>query len=445
MQTNAALPGVTIEWVNHASFIVSAGGMRLLCDPWLTGSAFNNGWRHVTPTRFSAGDFGSITHVWISHQHPDHFAPGDLKSVPPEVRAGVTVLYQTVPDKLVVSWLKSAGYKGTRELPMQQWVRLNDDTELLCGSLDDDSWLAVRTGALTLLNVNDCVLKRAEDIADIKRLVGQVDVLFTQFSYAQWIGNPEDTQRRKADAAEKFARIRLQCRILNPQYVVPFASFIYFSNTENFFMNDAMNRVGSVASFIEEDLGKRAVVLYPGERWKVGEPADWRAAAQRYDADVRARLDAGPVDVPRTVGREQFVSYVNDFLKRLRRKNPLFSLFMREETTFYLTDHEQAFRLGPKGVRAADAGARESDIATCSENVLYAFRTPWGGNTLHVSGRFQSYVPGGHLRFFRVMSQLHYYNRTAIDLHWVAAQCARVPRGVSRRLARLTRRAAQTV
>ena len=33
-----------LEFVNHASYVLESGGVRLLCDPWLEGTAFNDGW-----------------------------------------------------------------------------------------------------------------------------------------------------------------------------------------------------------------------------------------------------------------------------------------------------------------------------------------------------------------------------------------------------------------
>jgi hypothetical protein len=430
---------IEIHWVNHASFVYARGGVRLLCDPWLSGTAFNNGWRHITPTRFEPRDFRDITHVWISHQHPDHFAPQDLRRVAREDRERLTVLYQTVPDKLVVSWLRSAGFKDVRELPMEQWTSIGPGVEVLCGALADDSWLAVRSPGLTVLNVNDCVLKHRNDVAAIKALVGDVDVLLTQFSYAQWIGNAEETERRRADAREKFQRIRLQCEVLDPQIVIPFASYIYFSNRENFFMNDAVNRIGDICTFIETDLGRKAVVLYPGESWRVPETADWRPAALRYEADFASCLSAGPLDTPRMSDPLGFVQHVNDFLNRLRKKNPIAALTLRESATLYLTDHCSAYRLSARGLKPIALARTDSDLATSSENVLYAFRTPWGANTLHVSGRFESFRPDGHLRFFRLMGKLHYYNRTPVNAAWVRKQLARIVRGAFRRLGRATR------
>ena len=42
-----------IRWVNHASYVLTARDVRLMTDPWLFGSAFNNGWDLISETKFS--------------------------------------------------------------------------------------------------------------------------------------------------------------------------------------------------------------------------------------------------------------------------------------------------------------------------------------------------------------------------------------------------------
>jgi len=81
-----------IRWVNHASFIVETDRARLICDPCIEGTAFNDGWRLLSPTQFSYRDFERITHIWFSHEHPDHFAPPNLRKIPEEYRRRITVL-----------------------------------------------------------------------------------------------------------------------------------------------------------------------------------------------------------------------------------------------------------------------------------------------------------------------------------------------------------------
>ncbi|MBV8245261.1 MAG: MBL fold metallo-hydrolase, partial [Candidatus Eremiobacteraeota bacterium] len=291
----------TIEWVNHAGFLLEADGVGLLSDPWLSGTAFNRGWRHISPTRFTLEDFARVTHLWFSHQHPDHFAPADLRRIDPGIRARIVVLYHHTIDKKVVRFCESLGFRELRELRDREWVALSPSVEILCGTwFDRDSWLAVRANGTTFLNLNDCVVDSPGLARKIRSLCGNVDVLLTQFSYAEWAGNPEDARLREASAAEKLRRIRIQCETFEPAWVIPFASFIYWCHPENFFMNDEMNEVLDVASFIESRLHRRPIVLYPGDRWTAGKPHDWQEAARAYHRDFRDRIAEGATEVPKS-------------------------------------------------------------------------------------------------------------------------------------------------
>lgn len=52
-----------ILWVNHASFVIESKGIRLLADPWIAGTAFNDSWELLVPSRFETKDFDGITHT----------------------------------------------------------------------------------------------------------------------------------------------------------------------------------------------------------------------------------------------------------------------------------------------------------------------------------------------------------------------------------------------
>src|SRR5262245_44173827 len=101
---------VTLRWVNHASFVLEAGGVQLLSDPWLFGSAFADSWDLLSPTRFGGEDFASITHIWISHEHPDHFSPPSLRSIPEEHRRRIVVMAQPTRDGRVISYCRTLGF-----------------------------------------------------------------------------------------------------------------------------------------------------------------------------------------------------------------------------------------------------------------------------------------------------------------------------------------------
>ncbi|MGZ3504318.1 MAG: MBL fold metallo-hydrolase [Vulcanimicrobiaceae bacterium] len=425
-----------IEWVNHASFITSSDGVRLICDPWLEGTAFKDGWQLLAPTTLRYQDFEHITHLWLSHQHPDHFAPTNLSMIPPEIRKRITVLYKQTPDKLVTSWCRTRGFGCVVELEPDRWIELAPEFHVMCGNVCEDSWLAMRTPKATLLNVNDCVLNSSDRIEQIAASVGHVDVLFTQFSYAQWAGNPCEYERRRREAREKLDRIRLQDRILNPRAIVPFASYFYFCHEENFYLNDFLSEPADVARFIERDLKKTAVVLYPGDHWRTDEVHCWYSGAARYSASRRVRLACGPTHGTSPSNAATFEAQIRAFFERLKVKNAPSRIFVREHATVFLTDLLRAYEFSAGGIRPCAKTAETADIATASENVLYAFRTPWGGNTLHANGRFTSYVDGGHLRFFRLMRQLHHYNVTPVTVAWLHREWKRLARGARNRLRR---------
>src|SRR3546814_2660010 len=81
--------------------------------------------------------------------------------------------------------------------------------------------MLIETQDLTILYVNDCILETPERLQTIKRHVSRCDILFTQFSYANWEDRRDNPQARRALAAEKLRRITLQCEAFRPRFVVP--------------------------------------------------------------------------------------------------------------------------------------------------------------------------------------------------------------------------------
>ena len=71
--------------------------------------------------------------------------------------------------------------------------------------------------------MNDCVIDNRRDAESIKRQVGNVDILLTQFSYGNWQGNRSEPHIRRAAAKQKLRQIDLQLNVFEPKYVIPFA------------------------------------------------------------------------------------------------------------------------------------------------------------------------------------------------------------------------------
>ncbi len=103
---------LAVEFVNHASIIIEIGTLRILTDPWLFGSAFDDGWDLLvdTPTPIDDLDF---THIWVSHEHPDHFSPPNLKALSTKRREQTPLLFHSTADRKVEDYCRGLGFPVT--------------------------------------------------------------------------------------------------------------------------------------------------------------------------------------------------------------------------------------------------------------------------------------------------------------------------------------------
>ena len=98
-----------IKFINHASFIVKNKNFNLLIDPWFSGSSFDNGWDLISETKIDDEELKNITHIWFSHEHPDHFSVKDLKYIY-NLNKDIKILFQETLDKRVINFCKNLGF-----------------------------------------------------------------------------------------------------------------------------------------------------------------------------------------------------------------------------------------------------------------------------------------------------------------------------------------------
>ena len=77
-------------------------------------------------------DLGRATHFWLSHEHPDHFSPLDLRQVPEAARANICVLYRRTKDRRVVEFCAKLGFK-VDELDPGVWLELEEGVSIQMG------------------------------------------------------------------------------------------------------------------------------------------------------------------------------------------------------------------------------------------------------------------------------------------------------------------------
>lgn len=432
----------TIEWVNHASFVLEHQDVRLICDPWIEGTAFDHGWKHLVPTSFSYEDFASVTHIWISHEHPDHFAPKNLQAIPADIRARITVLFHEAVDHRIGLYCRNAGFQEVIELRTGQWCSVSDGLQLRCEeSGSGDTWLAARSAEQLVLNINDGYLAHRWRLDRIRRAIGRdPDVLLTQFSYANWEGNPEDREARRAVALEHLGWMRLQAEALRPRWIIPFASMVWFCHEENFYLNDEMNTVDGAYRFLEEVGPAAPITLFPGERWTIGDRHDSERSLALY-APYYERLGAGAelVRSP-SVDAAELARLAIRFFRLLRRHNPPWALWLARRlrllrpARIYVWDHSASYVLSPeRGLETSDVPRSECDVSLGSESLAYMLRFLWGGATVHVNGRFRTEAGGDFRRFSRYLLIANYNNRGWSMLRYLPVALGRIRDRISGR------------
>ena len=388
-----------VTLINHACVKIAIGDAVILCDPWLSGPAFNNGWDLLikTPLTLDAVMAG-VTHIWVSHEHPDHFVPKFFIDISAGYKS-IPVLFQETRDARVKSFIESRGFDVT-ELPDRREQTIGG-VRVICGVSEFyDSWLHLRDATHSVLNLNDCAEGDEAELRAIARLTGPIDMLLTQFSYAAWKGGRANAQFREIAARRKLETIAAQVHALKPRHVVPFASFVYFSNTENSYLNDHVNRPADAAAAIAQ-AGSTPAILFPGDTWDSGTPHDDTRARAAFDT-VYGALDALPLrppgeSVPLERLAQEFAKYRDrafqqnsQALINLLRRLPLIGAF--HPVVIRLTDLDTTVSVSIVDGFAVASGPE--DVAMHSGSLSFLFNNPFGFDTLTVNGRFEATPEG---------------------------------------------------
>ena len=387
-----------VRFVNHASFVCEYGGTRLISDPWLYGTAFNDGWDLVCKSAIGAAELGEMNYIWFSHEHPDHFSPRVLQDVASKRRGAITVLYRKTRDGKVLGFCKKLGF-NVRALEDGVPVELGGGLRVTSQHVPlFDSWLLVEAGGKRLLNLNDAVVQTPAELRRLAERMGSLDALFTQFSYAAWRGNRADVELRRADARRKLDIVRAQVTALAPRFTVPFASLSYFSHEENSFTSDSINHPWEVLDAIE-GCGSTPVLLYPGDVWSVGTPHDNHSAVERYRRDY-AGLAERPLHRSAPVPFDALATAAQSYIQRIRaansgwllrllRLNPVLPTLRPIDIHLWDLGIDVRFSFD-RGLETIAQRDRSYDLRMGSDSLAFVFRQAWGIDTLTVNGRFQA-------------------------------------------------------
>lgn len=377
-----------IRFVAHASMIIEAAGAIVWSDPWLEGRAFNDSWALYPPPAIDDSLLESVTHIWISHEHPDHFHLPTLRSLPATLKERVTILFQKNNSRKMFDALGKIGFRNFIELPQRKILALNERTSVYCyqvGSMD--STLAVIADGETLFNINDSELNK-KDCEIILKDLGKVDVIFNQFSMAGYVGHKDRDQHLPKMASDILNNVVANHRDLGARYTIPFASMIYYCRVDNAYMNDYANTAIDVHDRMTSER-LDCVALYPGESWIVGSTHDNAATLQKYrkareEFDTHAEILANePVALERIEQAylQRFKQIDSSYWSLVRRPLQPMNIHLPDlDCNIVLSMRSQRFEKLPPD-------PDDSDLIINSQPVWFMFAMPFGCQTLGVSSR----------------------------------------------------------
>lgn len=377
-----------LTFVGHAGFLAEGADVVLLTDPWLNGTVFNDSWSLYPRPKFEDDQWGKVTHIWISHEHPDHLNIPTIKAIPPDAKKNITLVFQRHYDTLLLDWFQSQGFREVIELQHGKPTQLGAQFSITCYQVGlIDSSLLIEGEQTRILNLNDSQMPHSS-LTRLKAEIGQIDVLFNQFSIAEWPGNPDDVSGRTKVAKRVLNRFVRDFEELMPRYIVPFASFVRFSHCENSFMNSGASTVDDVAAVIPAE---RLICLYPGDEWTVedGRFPGSDAALERYASDWKAIADQ-ELGESKSVTLPEILYAINERISDIQGCYHRFVLNRTVPVSFYVTDLGAAIWVDTKvGAQIAELSEKECMVSLASQALLFAFSRRFGLPTLGVSGRYR--------------------------------------------------------
>jgi hypothetical protein len=388
-----------IQFINHASVLISNGNKSILTDPWYSGTAFDGGWKLIYENKKQdiKRVMLNVSHIWISHEHPDHFSIQFLKNYEAIIKnLNIRFLFQKTKDGRVIDFLNKNKF-SLKEVRQDENIYIDENFTLRILKYDFyDSALFVYLNNKTIFNLNDCSINDETELKKIKNIYGKCDYLLTQFSYAAWKGGEKNISWRRKSANEKIDTIRKQVDILRPKYLIPFASFIYFSNKLNFYLNDSINTPHKLNN-LDKKFNSNLTILAPYEKIFFNNVAHkfkglkfWK---KKYLKIKKIKISINHKTYKLDFLKQEFDKYIN----RIYENNSSFFIYLLssikflnifQKINFYIIDLNISISVDIVKKKIDIVSKEEAEIAINSHSLYLIFSQDFGFDTLTVNGCF---------------------------------------------------------
>jgi UDP-MurNAc hydroxylase len=402
----------SIQFINHASVIVSDGKTSVLSDPWFTGEVFHKGWNLLIEIAHSDVEklLLGVTHIWLSHEHPDHFSIPFFKTYAQKIKdLSITILFQKTLDKRVYKFITAQGI-NIQELDFNQAHIISNNFKVTC--IKDgfyDSGLLIESHGEKILNLNDCDVTTSQKANEVYSITGKVDVLLTQFSFAAWKGGKANIRWREYAAEEKINSIKLQIEKFKPEIVIPFASYAYFSNYENFYLNDAVNKPKSLDEKLKKCIAKLVIMkpfdIFGGNNQNFDNDDAIAFWEEKY-RDLKPLNRYNLVEIDEIIENFKFYCeriHKNNNLKLVKLLRVLSPISVFKPCFVYLQDLDISVKFDYVN-KSFSITTEKPMLVMKSESLNFIFKNSFGFDTLTVNGCFEEGIKNGFVRATKTLA-----------------------------------------
>lgn len=372
-----------IRFHSHAFISIETEKALLFCDPWFFGDVFNESWSLASEPNWENLNFEKLTHIWVSHEHPDHLHFASLREIKARARGPIKFLYRQQANQNIRQVVSKLGFE-TIELTPDQPMQIASDFEITSYPSGSDCGLVIRTQNRVIFNQNDCQLAKAQ-VRQVQKRFPKIDAWFFQFSLAGYYANHDNSVGLKNAKEKHLKMIRQYYNAFKPTWYIPFASFVYFSKKSNEYLNRYRVTL--------EEIARRFSDIPQQILWK-DDLLFWQASVSHRNSENLSRWNdvyKKPMKIKELcpTPEEVLIRAGHAFASKTKQQsNPW---LLPSETCFLLSDLN---RVAVLNLRKGTFSIREKRSRDCyagalpSEEFLFFMKFPWGADTLNITGAF---------------------------------------------------------
>tara|TARA_R110002020_G_scaffold475896_1_gene713920 strand:+ start:160 stop:1338 length:1179 start_codon:yes stop_codon:yes gene_type:complete len=367
-----------VKFLNHASFSIENEDSLTLVDPWYFGRIFNKSWSLLRDTDDSQIDYTQLKYISISHEHPDHLHWATLKHIRSKTENEVTIIYPRRRNPNVKEACEKLGFKFVYldyfvETPIANNYNITVFPE------GHDSAIVYRINDKIIINQNDAYLNW-EVLQHMKGMFPKIDLWLSQFSLAGYYGNSTEPETIITKGTkwhiEKFLEYQ---NVLRPKMSIPFASYVYFCKEFNDYINDYAVGLRNLSDLCEHPLQ----IPFYNKELSFNSLEKNEEHLKKWDEVFKnSRQKITPVS--EFVGEKTIIEKFKELYKSGYRVGTLVLEFFDYDKNLLIDTNSQIFTFLEKENSPSNIAAGKLP----SEELLAYLDTPWGGDTLNITGAF---------------------------------------------------------